>query len=273
MELLRAQPICPHAGRIDDVVGADLEVAATLDVAYRNPAGTTVLLNQPGRLDPIGEDRSEALRLLQRRENQPGVVGLTVVEEISPRGVSGSESRSSFNHLGPIDHPMALRRPVSTELVLRLITLLASTAQTVDGHHVIKVEPHAEPAIGPLVVKCRNDHRQRLDQMRCQADHYLTLEQGFADEPQIELLQVAQTTVNELRRAARGARRKVGALDQRDRVAACCCVERYSGACDPAADHDDVESLRGENLDRFAAFNHRAAVSQAWRAGGAGLAR
>ena len=74
----------------------------------------------------------------------------------------------------------------------------------------------------------------------------LALEQRLADQPEVEVLQVAQPAVDELARARRRAARVVALLHQRDRVAAARGVERDPGAGDPAADDQHVERLVGQ---------------------------
>ena len=64
-------------------------------------------------------------------------------------------------------------------------------------------------------------------------DQELSLEQGLADETEVEVLQVAQPAVDHLRGAARGPLGEVVALDQRHGVAARSGVERHAGAGDP----------------------------------------
>ena len=94
---------------------------------------------------------------------------------------------------------MALRRPVGAERIVILTVALAPPTQTVDRHHVVEVESHPEPAVRPFAVKGRHNHWQWLDEVWCQTNHDLALQQRFADKPEIELLQVAQPAVNELR--------------------------------------------------------------------------
>ena len=99
-----------------------------------------------------------------------------------------------------------------------------------------------------LVAQARHQKRRRIDEMRRQLDHELALEQRLADQPEVEVLEVSKTSMDHLRRAARGARRPVGALDDRHRVAARGGVERHAGAGDAAADHDDVELSSARRL-------------------------
>jgi len=101
-----------------------------------------------------------------------------------------------------------------------------------------------------------------MHQVWRERDHQLALEQRLAHQTQIEVLQIAQTSVYELAGAAGGARREVGSLDERDAVAATRGVQRDPGAGDAAADDEYVEVLMSEDLDCPACAGSRLAVSQ-----------
>ena len=72
--------------------------------------------------------------------------------------------------------------------------------------------------------------------------------QRLADELHVEVLEVAQASVDELARTARRAGGEVALLDERDREAPAGRVERDAAAGHPAADHEDVEGLGGQAL-------------------------
>ena len=69
------------------------------------------------------------------------------------------------------------------------------------------------------------------------------LEQRLAYEAEVEVLEITEAAVNELRRTRRRAGREVLALHERHAVATRRSVERDSRAGYPAADHDHVEAL------------------------------
>ena len=106
----------------------------------------------------------------------------------------------------------------------------AAAPDAVDGHHVVGVQAQPDDAIEPRPVERRDDQPQRLDQVRREVDVDLALQQRLADEPEIEVLQVAQTAVDELGRARRRAAGEVVALHQRDAVPARGGVERDARA-------------------------------------------
>src|SRR6185437_11284696 len=76
------------------------------------------------------------------------------------------------------------------------------------------------------------------------------LSERLADQAEVELLEVAQTAVDELARPRRCTRAEVPRLDQADRQTARRRVERGPGAHDPAADHEHLEFACHERLKR-----------------------
>ncbi len=135
-------------------------------------------------------------------------------------------------------------------------------AVAVDGHHVVEVQPHPDHAVGASALEGRHDHRQRADQMRRQRHHQLALAQRLAHQAEVEVLQIAQTAVHELARAARGPRGEVRALEQRHAVTARGGIERDTGAGDAAADDDDVELLLRQRRKRLAALDHEPSLAE-----------
>src|SRR5918998_5782912 len=94
--------------------------------------------------------------------------------------------------------------------------------------------------------------------MRGERHEQRALEQSLAHQAQVEVLEVAQTAVDQLRGAARGARREVSLLEKGDAVAARGGVERHARAGDPTADDDQVEGLAFECGQRVRAWDHEA---------------
>ena len=114
----------------------------------------------------------------------------------------------------------------------------------------------AEPLVGgdrePEAVEHRppghrHDHPARLRQVRRGPVDLLALERGLAHEVDLAALEVAEPAVDQLRRAARGPRREVGGLEQRDREPALGRVAGQAGAGDATADDDEVEALAGQS--------------------------
>ena len=141
-------------------------------------------------------------------------------------------------------------------------------AVAVDRHDVVEVQPHPDQAIRAGAVEGGHDQRQRAHQMRRQRHHQLALEQGLADEPEVEVLQVAQAAVDELARAAGGPRGEVRALEQRHAVAARGGVQRDARAGDAATDDDDIELVLRQRRKGLAALDHASSVAQSRRGSG-----
>ena len=90
----------------------------------------------------------------------------------------------------------------------------------------------------------RVENGHRLHQMRAEpGEHQVALAQGLADQPEFELLEVAQAAVDQLAGTAAGAGGPVASFQQRGRQPARRRVERASGADHAAADDNDVEGL------------------------------
>ena len=101
----------------------------------------------------------------------------------------------------------------------------------------------------PPPVGQREKKRQRLDQMRCQrGQRQLPFVQRLADQPELQLFEVAKPAVEHLRATARRAGSEVAGLDERDLQPAGRRVKGGARADHAAADDDDVELLAAEPL-------------------------
>jgi hypothetical protein len=76
------------------------------------------------------------------------------------------------------------------------------------------------------------------------AQQRLALDQAFADEPELEILEIAQAAVEQLGRGRGGRRGEVVHLGQRDGQPAPGSVARDAAAVDAAADDEDVDDAR-----------------------------
>ena len=89
------------------------------------------------------------------------------------------------------------------------------------------------------------------------------LVQRFADQAEVEALQIAQAAVDELAGPAGRAGGEVALLDQRDREAAAGGVERDTAAGDASADDQHVEELGAEPLELATAGVPRRSAAEA----------
>jgi hypothetical protein len=297
VQLLRPQLVGPHAGSVYDVGRADVEPRAALAVVHLHALRPAVALEQAGHVQPVGAHRAEALGLAEHGQDEPDVVGLAVVEQVAAGRLAIAQRRQQVEHLLPGDHAMALRAPrflagdfgrgcrLRAELGGRLrpaalgaersraLAAARAAAPTLDRHHVVQVQTDADEPVGAGAFERRDDERERPHEVRRELDHQLALEQRLADQPEVEVLQVAKAAVDELARAAGGPRGVVVALQQRDAVAARGGVERNAGAGDPAADDHHVELLLAERAKRLAALDHARSLAEPERQAGALRAR
>ena len=102
----------------------------------------------------------------------------------------------------------------------------------------------------------REDELLRLHEVRGEPPQASTLPTPLQHQPDVALLEVAESSVDQLRRPARGARGEVGVLDQRGPDPAHRRVARDTGAVDAASDHEEIERLAAESSERRAARGH-----------------
>jgi hypothetical protein len=256
VQLVGAQPVGPHARGVHHVGGPHLELAAALGVAHEYPGGAPGALDQPGDIAAVGAHGAEALGLAEHGEHQARVVGLAVVEEIRRGRLALGESRHQLDCLGAVHDAVALGAPIRLAVLPR-----AAVAAAAPRHHVVHVQPHAHQAVGALALEGGHQHRQRPDEMGRELDHQRALQQGLANEAEVEALEVAQAAVNQLRGAARGARGVVVALEQRHAVAARGGVERHPCAGDAAAHDGQVELVALQGGEGVGARDHSGYVT------------
>ena len=86
----------------------------------------------------------------------------------------------------------------------------------------------------------RDVHRDRLDEVRSQAQQHLALAQRLAHQRDLVVLEVAQTAVDQARGPARGSAADVALVDQEHAQAAKRDVAGDAGAVDARADDREV---------------------------------
>ena len=100
----------------------------------------------------------------------------------------------------------------------------------------------------PALAHHRDEEGERLHQVGCVLEEALAFGERLVDQPDLALLQVAQTTVNQLRGFRGGARGEVVTLDERGAKAAGRRVEHDPRTRDAATDDDHVEGLGAQRL-------------------------
>jgi hypothetical protein len=261
LDHLGADRVGPDAGRVDDVVGVDLDPFARvgLDEGDAGPAAAAAC--DLDHLGAVQHDRAVALGLAEDGEDEADVVGLAVVEEVGVVGVARGERRDQLQHLVVADRAVAIRGPPLLVLASLGGVFLAPLAATATGpggrHHVVHVQPDADLPV-PLVLAERGDQEgRRIDEVRRQVHQQLTLQQRLPHQPEVEVLQVAEPAVDHLRGAARGADRVVIALEQSDRISPRGGIQSHPGPGDPTADHDHLEVRPRDRLKRSGTRQHR----------------
>ena len=154
--LLGADAVGEDAGRVDDVVGLDLDALARLGLDEGDAGGAAVAVEHLGHLGAVQHHRAEALGLAEHRQDEAHVVGLAVVEEVGVVGVARLQRGHQLQHLVAVDRAVAVGRPVEVLVVLLGgAHLAAAAADPRRRHHVVHVEPDAESAVAALVAEGR----------------------------------------------------------------------------------------------------------------------
>ncbi len=86
----------------------------------------------------------------------------------------------------------------------------------------------------------RQDEQQRRDDVRRLVQHDLPFGQRFADQPELVLLQIAQTAVDQLRAPLRRCRREIAFLDDQNRETPPGRVASDARTVDSGADDEQV---------------------------------
>ena len=157
-----------------------------------------VVARAAGHLEPVGADRTEPLGLAEHGQHEPRIVGLAVVEQVAAGRLARAERRQQLDDLLAGDHAVARRgssRPRRPRRARRAARRPRSRGVAITSYMFSPIPTsrsgRAPPNAG--TTSCSGVH-----EVRRQLDHQLALEQGLADEPEVELLQVAQPAVDEL---------------------------------------------------------------------------
>lgn len=97
-----------------------------------------------------------------------------------------------------------------------------------------------------------------------QAQREFPLTQGFADQTELQLLQIAQAAMEHLRRAARSSRGDIARLDERDAQAAGGGVERSAHTHHTATDDDEVEFFVAEAAQASSRCDGDKSAGRSW---------
>ena len=173
----RAQPVGPHAGRVDDVVRRAPRTPRRRARRAAHAGAPPALLDAAPRPRRGSRTPRRSARPRQHRQHEPRVVGLAVVEEVAGASARARPARA------------AARRPPRRRSTRWRSGLQASPRgacaaprSALDAHHVVEVQADPDEAVEARAAERGHDDRQRADEMRRERDHQLALEQRLADE-------------------------------------------------------------------------------------------
>jgi len=119
-----------------------------------------------------------------------------------------------------------------------LVSLLCRDAR----HLLVRPQPGAQlHHAGARPAVHRQRHALGDREVRRDLAQRPPLGRGLEDEPDLTLLEVAQAAVDQLGRAARGARGEISALDECGAQSAHRSIARDAGAGDATADHEHLD--------------------------------
>ena len=208
----RLRVIRPHAGGVHDLAGADVEVFAGLQVVGVDTDDPLPDLDKPLHTNPAGHVRAVERGGAGERGNVLGVVDLrVVVGDTAGERVIGNAGNHA-KHL-PLAEVAVVRHPRRTA---------AGVAE-----HVVQQHSGADVAALDEALRQRIEEAHRLHQVRRDAlQEKAALDERFPHQTEVELLQVTDAAVHQLRRPARCAARPVPRLNHADAESAGHRVER-----------------------------------------------
>ena len=231
----------PHAGCVDDVLGAYVQALAALEVRQlRTDDAAGCILVETDNLGAGCSQCAVACGGADHVDDQACVVNACVVEldGAGEGGVLDVGEDGLGAGLG--------------EVTLRGNALVAAGSEERQG----VVHTDADGGVGAL----DDGHLQGPQEGLCvhQVGCNLVQQQaafgeGLGHELEVEVVEVAQAAVHELGGPGAGACCPVAGFDDAGAQAAGCGVEGDAGAGDAAADHEDVEFFIGHALESLGA--------------------
>ncbi len=237
--LIARQPLHPlrkNAGGVHHVARGECKGRAGEHVADVSATEPLSAADEAHHLGVIRDHGSVLRGRAQHRHREAGIVRLRVgIEErfFQPHGIQRGRQRE--RRLGA-DASVTCDTVPPGHQVVHPQTHIKDQAQA-DAPR--RSDGHADRALGTLVEGQQED--ERLNQEGGVADQQPALDERLMDEAKIEQRQIANATMHQLGGLAAGSAREVGLFHQRDPIAARGCVQGYSGACDPTADHEHIE--------------------------------
>jgi len=243
-----ADPVGEHARRVHDDRAADDRVVPVLEIGRADADDLPVVDEESVATHARDDARAVRRRRLREGERHARVVELRVVVLDAAEEPFVAHARDRRDRL------LAREEAALPEVPLA-------------GERVVEPEPSAVERPFPPVV-ARHDEREVVDEVRrIRAERRAFLER-FGDETEVELLEVADAAVDELRAARTRRLREVVLLDERGAVAARGGVDGDAETGRAPADDDEVEVVRRERGEMGGAFEGAFHVVLAGRDGG-----
>ena len=217
----------PDTCRVDHRSRSDLDRRAGELVARMRTRDPSSLPDRAGDAGPREDEGAVLLGRPRDRKGEPGVVLDPVVEHECAAKTVPPERGRRLERVGHAEEAVPAAVPSRAEEV---------------------VQREAAPVERPREHGAVQREQQRLeaDEMRSEPKKAAPLGERFADEPEPELLEVAEPAVDEPRRPARRPRGDVRSLHQGDVEPPTCRVESCPRTGDTTADDEDIPGLVGQ---------------------------
>ena len=211
----------PRTCRVDDEARFDAPRLPALVERYAITIGERRDGGDGAAIEDIG---AAGAGIEEDGERQPRVVGQAVAIMQNRRQSLLAEPRELGDVI--VIEPAACRQAIT------------------EGERVVKRKAGPEhQSLPALPAIDRQQEFERRDEMRRGLEQLRALEQKLAHERELEALQIAQATMNQLRGGRRRGRSIIALLGEHDFQPAAGGVARDRGAVNAAADDQDVECL------------------------------
>ena len=217
---------CPHSGGIDHRAGTHVELTTGLEVLRVDTSDPVALVQEADDAERRNADRAARSRRSRQHERETGVVDLGV--EVAD--ATGQRVGAKGRH-----------RPQAR--AAREVTVMRHGGmQPGEGVVEEQTRPHVEALPGPVLE--REQEGCRMDQVGGDLlNQEAPFMQRLAHKLDVEVLEVAQTAVNQLAGAARGPGSEIPLFYERHRQAAAGRVQSGAAAGHATAYDEHVEGL------------------------------
>ena len=227
----------PHSGGVNDLLGADGEFTSGFQVAHGDADDLTLLLQEANDFGAVRRVSAVGDRRANQVHHVAGVIDAAVVVAHATDDPGGLETWCG-----------------QTNLALAQVTVVSDAGATATGIRKDVIEQHARTHIGafPDGVLHGVEKTYGLHQVGSQLlQQQPTLGERFLHQVEVELLEVANTAVNQLGRAAGGSGSPVLCFDHTDVQTARSRIQSTARAHDAATNDKNVEFFCRHGSQRF----------------------